>query len=107
MEGNGNPLQCSCLENPRDEGAWWAAVYGVAQSRTRTEGRPQRTQGEDGHPQAKEKGREQTLPPWPPTAPANTLTSPRPSSLQNCEGKEISIVQSPCVRSFVTAAGRH
>ena len=34
-EGNGNPLQCSCLENPRDGGAWWAAVYEVAQSRTR------------------------------------------------------------------------
>ena len=33
-EGNGNPLQCSCLENPRDWGAWWAAVYGVTQSRT-------------------------------------------------------------------------
>ena len=33
-EGNGNPLQCSCLENPRDGIAWWAAVYGVAQSRT-------------------------------------------------------------------------
>ena len=33
-EGNGNPLQCSCLENPRDRGAWWAAVYGVAQSWT-------------------------------------------------------------------------
>ena len=33
-EGNGNPLQCSCLENPRDRWAWWAAVYGVAQSRT-------------------------------------------------------------------------
>ena len=33
-EGNGNPLQCSCLENPTDQGAWWAAVYGVAQSRT-------------------------------------------------------------------------
>ena len=33
-EGNGNPLQCSCLENLRDSGAWWAAVYGVAQSRT-------------------------------------------------------------------------
>ena len=33
-EGNGNPLQCSCLENPRDGGAWRAAVYGVAQSRT-------------------------------------------------------------------------
>ena len=30
--GNGNPLQCSCLENPRDGGAWWAAIYGVAQS---------------------------------------------------------------------------
>ena len=34
-EGNGNPLQYSCLENPRDRGAWWAVVYGVAQSRTR------------------------------------------------------------------------
>ena len=34
-EGNGNPLQCSYLENPRDGGAWWAAVYGVAQSWTR------------------------------------------------------------------------
>ena len=34
-EGNGNPLQCPCLENPRDGGAWWAAVYGVTESRTR------------------------------------------------------------------------
>ena len=34
-EGNGNPLQCSCLENPRDRGAWWAAVSGVTQSWTR------------------------------------------------------------------------
>ena len=34
-EGNGNLLQCSCLENPRDGGAWWAAIYGVTQSRTR------------------------------------------------------------------------
>ena len=34
-EGNGNPLQCSCLENPRDGGAWWAAISGVTQSRTR------------------------------------------------------------------------
>ena len=33
-EGNGSPLQCSCLENPRDGGAWWAAIYGVTQSRT-------------------------------------------------------------------------
>ena len=36
-EGNGDPLQCSCLENPRDRGAWWAAVYGVTQSRTQLE----------------------------------------------------------------------
>ena len=34
-EGNGNPLQCSCLEDPRDGTAWWAAIYGIAQSRTR------------------------------------------------------------------------
>ena len=34
-EGHGSPVQCSCLKNPRDGGAWWAAVYGVAQSRTR------------------------------------------------------------------------
>ena len=34
-EGNGNPLQCSCLKNPRDRGAWWAAVDGVAQSQAR------------------------------------------------------------------------
>ena len=34
-EGNGSPLQCFCLENPRDRGAWWAAIYGVTQSRTR------------------------------------------------------------------------
>ena len=33
-EGNGNPLQCSCLENPMDSGAWWATVYGVAKSQT-------------------------------------------------------------------------
>ena len=34
-EGNGNPLQYSCMKNPRDRGAWWAAVYGVTQSQTR------------------------------------------------------------------------
>ena len=34
-EGNGNPLQCSCLESPRDRGAWWASVYGVTESQTR------------------------------------------------------------------------
>ena len=37
-DGNGNPLQCSCLENPRDGGAWWAAVYGATQSQTRLKG---------------------------------------------------------------------
>ena len=36
-EGNGNPLQCSCLENPRDRGAWWAAIYGVAKESDTTE----------------------------------------------------------------------
>ena len=36
-EGNGNPLQCSCLENPRDGGAWWAAICGITQSQTRLE----------------------------------------------------------------------
>ena len=35
-EGNGNPLQCSCLENPRDRGAWWAAVYGVSRTESDT-----------------------------------------------------------------------
>ena len=39
-EGNGNPLQCSCLENPRDGGAWWAAVYGVTQTWRWAEGQP-------------------------------------------------------------------
>ena len=34
-EGDGNPLQCSCLENPMDRGAWWATVHGVAKSQTR------------------------------------------------------------------------
>ena len=43
-EGNGNPLQCSCLENPRDGGAWWAAIYGVTQSRTRLKWQHQQQQ---------------------------------------------------------------
>ena len=43
-EGNGNPLQCSCLENPRDGRAWWAAVYGVAQSQTRLKRQQQQQQ---------------------------------------------------------------
>ena len=51
-EGNGNPLQCSCLENPRDGGAWWAAVSGVAQSRTRLKRRSSSSSG--GDPRTKE-----------------------------------------------------
>ena len=60
-EGNGNPLQCSCLENPRDRGAWWATVHGVAKSwtwlkRLSTPGLLNRTQnqdslGQEGHAQ--------------------------------------------------------
>ena len=48
-EDNGNPLQCSCLENPRDGGAWWAAVYGVAQSRTRLKRLSSSSSGEGGN----------------------------------------------------------
>ena len=43
-EGNGNPVQCSCLEYPRDRGAWWAAVYGVTQSQTLFFGAPKSLQ---------------------------------------------------------------
>ena len=46
-EGNGNPLQCSCLETPRDRGAWWAAVYGVAQESDTTEETQQQQQQQD------------------------------------------------------------
>ena len=46
-EGNGNPLQCSCLENPRVGGAWWAAVYGVAQSWTRLKGLSSSSRGQE------------------------------------------------------------
>ena len=44
-EGNGNPLQCSCLGNPRDSGAWWAAIYGVTQSRTQLKRQQQQQPG--------------------------------------------------------------
>ena len=47
-KGNGNPLQCSCLENPRGSGAWWAAVYGVAQSRTRLKRLSSSSSGQTG-----------------------------------------------------------
>ena len=60
-ERNGNPLQCSCLENPRDEGAWWAAVYGVAQSRTRlkrlsSKGFPGGSDGKESYCNAGDRG---------------------------------------------------
>ena len=61
-EGNGSPLQCSCLENPRDSGAGWAAVYGVTQSRTRLK---RLSSSSTGHP-------------YPPPLPPGYL-SPRPS----------------------------
>ena len=47
-EGNGNPLHCSCLENPRDGGAWWTDVHGVAQSRTRLTWLSRSSSGSDG-----------------------------------------------------------
>ena len=71
-EGHGNPLQCPCLENPRDGGAWWTAVCGVAQSRTRLkrlssssssrsslerEGRKEKEGGREGGRQITEKDR--------------------------------------------------
>ena len=48
-EENGNPLQCSCLENPRDGGAWWAAFYGVAQSRTQLKWLSSSSSSSDSH----------------------------------------------------------
>ena len=48
-EGNGNPLQCSCLENPRDGGVWWAAIFGVAQSRTQLKRLSQQQQQQQQH----------------------------------------------------------
>ena len=48
-EGNGSPLQCSCLENPRDGRAWWAAIYGLAQSRTRLKRLSSSSSSSNGH----------------------------------------------------------
>ena len=70
IEGNGNPLQCSCLENPRDRGAWWAAVYGVAQSRTRL--KPLSNSSSSGN--SKNKQNKQKYPPcWPKIVTANNF----------------------------------
>ena len=60
-EGNGNPLQCSCLENPRDGGAWWAAVYRVAQSRTRLKQRSSSSSSMEQETRIRSRGREDPL----------------------------------------------
>ena len=57
-EGNGNPLQCSCLENPRDREAWWAAVYGVAQSQTRLQWLSSSSSSRDCHTERSKSFRE-------------------------------------------------
>ena len=67
--GNGNPVQCSCLENPRDGEAWWAAVYGVAQSRTRLKRLSSSSSGLDGKESACDAGDPGSMPesvifPW-------------------------------------------
>ena len=61
-EGNGNPLQCSCLENPRDGGAWWAAIYGVAQSRTRLKRLNSSSNSSDGKASACNAGDQSLIP---------------------------------------------
>ena len=78
-EGNGNPLQCSCLENPRDRGAWWAAVYGVSQESDTTEATQQLSSRKTW-----------TL--------SRSLESPQ--HLGHCLNKVV--VQSSCVQLFVT-----
>ena len=88
-EGNGNPLQCSCLENPRDEGAWCAAVYGVAQSRTRLK-------------RLSSSSSNLELEPWPPSHEPPETTNQRatrqqpstrpvpPEAVQNCTTSSLS-----------------
>ena len=61
-EGNGNPLHCSCLENPRDGGAWWAAVSGVAQSRTRLKQLSSSSSSSNAHTQIRHFGQLIKLP---------------------------------------------
>ena len=64
-EGNGNSLQCSCLENPRDGGAWWAAVYGVTQSQTRLKRLSTQHQiVSKGHVEESQPGSRAGLAPW-------------------------------------------
>ena len=90
-EGNGTPLQCSCLENPRDRGAWWAAVYGVTQNRTRLKrlsssssikayGLPTRLSGSRIHPQCRRR-RRNGFDPWDGKIPWRRNWQPTPGFL--------------------------
>ena len=97
-ESNGNPLQCSCLENPRDGGAWWAAVYGVAQSRTRLKRLSSSSKAEMRESPAVGSKWEQNVAEPTPRASASPLPPPYPSPrnkpqpLQKCcdEGAVVS-----------------
>ena len=81
-EGKGNPLQCSCLENPRDGEAWWAAVFGVAQSWTRLK-RLSSSSSKDIKKELSRRGREATQ------------SCPTPSRLETHKQKECHSCRSP------------
>ena len=81
-EGNGNPLQCSCLENPRDGGAWWAAVYGVAQSRTQLK----RLSSSSSHCHKQNKIKQAAVCVGCGQAPPEVCSHPRPRSAQILRG---------------------
>ena len=78
-EGNGDPLGCSCLENPRNEGAWWAVVYRVAQSRTRLK----RLSSSSSNTEGKCVTREMRLKPAAAAAAAKSLQFSQISSVQS------------------------
>ena len=90
-EGNGNPLQCTCLENPMDGGAWWAAVYGVAQSQTRLMQLSSSSRGFPGSSDGKESACQCRRPgfnPWVKKIPGERNGNPlQYSCLENPHGK--------------------
>ena len=106
-EGNGSPLQCFCLENPRDRGAWWAAVYGVAQSRTRL--KRLGSSSSRLHWKFKKKKKKDSWESWPSGASPLHLSSPRPLRVDTFSGHTAShtLSASSCLISFssVTQAG--
>ena len=94
-EGNGNPLQCSCLENPRDGGAWWAAVYGVAQS---------------GHDRSDLAAAAAAFLPWWPTQSGGSWSLVGPGSKQQRRLSEENFVSTPSAGARLGAeagAGQH